>query len=274
VTIANLLPPNTQIAPTTSPPSNLTPGSTIQHRVAKGEWLIQIVRCYGASYNAVIAANPQITDPNFILPADFPNGTIVTVPNIGSAGKIYGPPCVVYYTVQSGDTWESIAQKNNADIVVLRKVNPVALNAGTLIKIPINSAGGNIVVGGTAVPPGVTPPPAGGTVMRITFGPGETTAARVGIINPNETLNYVVSASVGQTLSIKLTAPANEVAIGVNSPTGIALKQMDASPTWSTVITTGGDYAINLMSLTGGSSKNYTLEVTLTSPAPTATNTP
>jgi LysM repeat protein len=275
VTIANLLPPNTQTPPTASPASDLTPGTTIQHRVAKGEWLIQIVRCYGASYSAVIAANPQIPDPNFIYPADAPNGTVVTVPNIGSSGHLYGPPCVVYYTVQSGDTWESIAQNNNADIVVLKKVNPVTLTAGTLIKIPKNSAGSNIGVGTTTNPPvGTTVVPTTSTAMRLTFGPGETTTARYGIINPNETLHYVVATSVGQTLSIKLTAPANEVAIGVNSPSGIALKQMDASPTWSTNITTGGDYAINLMSLTGGSSKNYTLEVTLTAQVPTATNTP
>jgi len=77
-------------------------------------------------------------------------------------------------------------------------------------------------------------------------------------------------------LSIKLTAPANEVAIGVNGPTGLVLKPLDASPIWSTTVTTGGDHFINIMSLTGGTSKSYTLEVSLTSPAPvaTATNTP
>jgi len=34
---------------TTTTPSNLTPGSTIQHQVVNGEWLWQIARCYGAS---------------------------------------------------------------------------------------------------------------------------------------------------------------------------------------------------------------------------------
>lgn len=273
VTIANLAPPVTPIPPTTPPQGNYQAGSTIQHRVAKGEWLIQIVRCWGATYSDVIAANPQIRDPNFILPADFPNGTTVTVPRIGSSGKIYGPPCVAYYTVQSGDTWASIAQRNNADIVVLQKVNPVALTAGTLIKIPLNSAGSTI--GLTPVPPGNTAVPATSTAaIRLTIDPGQTSTARVGVINPNETLHYVIGATLGQTLSVKLTAPANEVAIGVNSPTGIALKPLDASPNWSTVVTAGGDYAINIMSLTGGSSKSYTLEVSLTTPAATATNTP
>src|SRR5215216_5874863 len=270
VTIANLAAPITQVPPTTAPSSNLTPGSTIQHQVAVGEWLIQIVRCYGATYTDVRNANSQIRDPDFILPA-----MTVTVPRIGSAGKIYGPPCISFYTVQGGDTWESIAQRYNADIAVLKKVNPVALSAGTVIKIPLNSAGGN-GVSVTALPPNTTAvPPTPTTAMRITLDPGQTTAARVGVINPNEKLHYVISAVQGQMLSIKLTAPANEVAIGVNGPTGLALKPLDASPTWSTAITTGGDYYIDLAALTGGSSKSYTLEVSLTTPpAPTPTNTP
>ena len=274
VTITNLAAPVTQVP--TPPPSNWTPGTTIQHRVAKGEWLIQIVRCWGATYSEVIAANPQIRDPNFILPADVPNGTIVTVPRIGSAARIYGPPCVVFYTVQSGDTWESIAQRNNADVAVLRKANPVALTAGNVIKIPLNSAGGNAVIV-TPAPANNTPAPTPSTgVTRLTIDPGQTGTARVGVINPNETIHYVIGATQGQTLSVKLTAPVNEVAIGVNGPTGLALKPLDASPTWSATVTQTGDYFINIMSLTGGSSKSYTLEVSLTTPAasPTPTSTP
>src|SRR5215212_31261 len=268
VTIANLAAPITQVPPTTAPSSNLTPGSTIQHQVAVGEWLIQIVRCYGATYTDVRNANPQISDPDFILPA-----MTVTVPRIGSAGKIYGPPCISFYTVQGGDTLASIAQRFNADIAVLQKVNPVALTAGTVIKIPLNSAGSTIGV--TAVPPVVTSAAATATALiRLTIDPGQTSITpRVGVINPNETIHYVISAVQGQMLSVKLTALANEVAIGVNGPTGLVLKPLDASPTWSTAVTTGGDYFINIMSLMGGTSKSYTLEVSLTTPVPVATST-
>jgi uncharacterized repeat protein (TIGR01451 family) len=270
VTIANLAAPITPVPPTTAPSSNLTPGSTIQHQVEVGEWLIQIVRCYGATYNDVRNANPQISDPDFILPF-----MTITVPRIGSAGKIYGPHCITWYTVQSGDTWASIAQKYDADIAVLQKANPVALAVGAQLKIPVHSAG--TTIGLTAVPPVVTTvAPTATSLIRITIDPGQTSAARVGVINPNETIHYVINTVQGQLLSIKLTAPENEVAIGVNGPTGLVLKPLDASPTWSTTITTGGDHFINIMSLTGGTSKSYTLEVSLTSPAPvaTATNTP
>jgi ABC-type amino acid transport substrate-binding protein len=115
-----------------TPEFTLAPGSTVQHQVEGGEWLAQIARCYGADLNAVQSANPQINDAN----ANLLPGTI-TVPNIGSNGTIYGPPCVLYYTVQSGDTWSSIAQKFNADVLLLQAANQgVALSNGVSLRIP------------------------------------------------------------------------------------------------------------------------------------------
>ncbi len=254
---------------TPAPPSNLTPGSTIQHQVAVGEWLIQIARCYGATFEDVRNANPQITDPDFILPS-----MIVTVPRIGSAGRIYGPPCVTFYTAQSGDTWASIAQRYNADVAVLQHANPGGLSAGTVLTIPLNSAG---AIGVTAVPPSISPTPTststGTAPMRITIPAGQTSVALAGIINLNQTLHYVVSATQGQVLTITLTAPTNEVAMGVFGPTGLVLKPLDPTPTWTTTITTGGDHFIDLNTTIGSASKAYTLEVSLTGPA-AATNTP
>lgn len=273
VTITNLLAPATatsQAPATVMPPgSNLTPGSTIQHQVAVGEWLIQIGRCYGANFKELREANPQIADPDFILPS-----MIVTVPRIGSSGPIYGPPCITFHTVQSGETWESIAQHYNADLVVLRRVNPSALVAGTSIKIPLNSAGGGQVV----VTPGATAaPPAQVTTvapMRIEFEPGQNTASRIGILNPDETVHYIVAATQGQMLSITLVAPADEVNLGVLGPTGLALKLPDPTYTWSSNIISTGDHTISLTSILGNSSKSYTLHVSLTSASAPATASP
>lgn len=249
-------------------PANLTAGSTIQHPVASGEWLIQIGRCYGADFEDLRNANPQIADPDFILPF-----MIVTVPRIGSAGRIYGPPCVTWHTVQSGETWEAIAQRYNADIIVLKKVNPVTLTAGQQIKIPLNSAGAGGVspapatatMTATVTPTGTVAAPA---AQRLTLEPGQTTVSRIGIVNANETIRFVIAANVGQTLSINLLAqPANEVTLGVNGPSGIALKAPDGNLTWSTTVNTPGDHFINITSIAGTSSKSYTLEVSLTTPA-------
>jgi uncharacterized repeat protein (TIGR01451 family) len=265
VTIANLLAPATATPPivetaTLPPSSNLAPGSTIQHQVAVGEWLIQIGRCYGATFDELRNANPQIADPDFILPS-----MIVTVPRIGSAGTIYGPPCITFHTVQSGDTWASIAQRYNADLAVLQRVNPAGLTVGTSVKIPLNSAGSVSV---TAAPPSSSATPSVTTVapMRITFDPGQNTASRIGILNPDQTIQYIVAATEGQMLTIQLSATPNEVNLGVNGPTGLALKQPDPTYTWSATITTGGDHLISLASILGSSSQSYTLQVSLTTP--------
>ena len=115
---------------------NLTAGSTIKHQVANGEWLWQIARCYGADPAKVLQANPQYSNPAQISP-----DSTVTVPNIGSAGKIYGKPCVGTHTVITGDTWSSIASKYNADASVLQKVNANTLTVGKVLTVPLNSAG-------------------------------------------------------------------------------------------------------------------------------------
>ncbi len=134
-------------------PTNLVSGSTIQHTVVRGEWLWQVARCYGAAPNNVIRANPQLPIPSQLL-----QGTILTIPNIGSAGTIYGTPCVGLYAVQSGDTWNSIAQKYNADLVVLQRANAGVLSNQLIV--PCNSAGGPAApcnsTGNPTVPPAQT----------------------------------------------------------------------------------------------------------------------
>ncbi len=123
----------TLVSPTNS---TLTAGSTIQHKVVSGEWVWQIARCYGADTAKVVQANSQLTDPGYIEP-----DTIITVPNIGSVGKIYGTPCVTTHTVQVGDTWQTIALKYNADVTVLQVVNKNILSVGQALIVPLNSVG-------------------------------------------------------------------------------------------------------------------------------------
>ena len=229
--------------------SNYVRGSTIQHNVVEGEWMIQIARCYGADFDAVRNANPQVIDPHWILPA-----MTLTVPNLGSNGTIYGPPCVVFYPVQSGDTWASIAQKYNADVLVLQEANKdLALTTGTTLKVPRNSAGG-------------TQPPPSNQPIRITFPTGSTTVTLMGSVNPQNTIRYALSANQGQTLGIKLTAPINEVNLAVYAPNGTTLKQPDTTLTWTGTIAANGDHFIDVIATFGTNAKSYTLEVSLSAP--------
>jgi len=258
---ANATVTNLTVSPATpatpSSPLNLPAGTTIQHQVVDDEWLLQIARCYGANFEEVRNANPQIIDPHMILPA-----MTVSVPRIGSVSKIYGPPCVGSHTFQSGDTWESIALKYNADVEVLRAANPGGLSG--VLKIPLNSAGG------TTAPL----PPLPAQPIRLNIPPGSSSVIQSGNLAPQSVGRYVINATQGQVMNVKVTAPANAVILAVYNPVGAAIKSADATLTWSATIPQTGDYRIDIGSGAGPSSVPYTLEVSLTTAPPPATFTP
>lgn len=243
-----------------SAPGSFTKGTNIQHNVVDGEWMIQIARCYGANIDATLNANPQVVDPDVIFPTNR-----VTVPNIGSVANIYGPPCVKFYTVKSGDTWESIANdpSNDAALDVLMEANPgVTLTNGRVIKIPLHSKSY-----GSSVP--VTPIPSIQPI-RLTFQAGNPKVTQPGTINTPQTIRYVFTGATGQTLTVKLTVASNDVNLAIYAPNGTALKAPDLTNSWSGTLTANGDHFIDLVSSVGAASKPYTLEVTLTNPGSTA----
>lgn len=237
-----------------SPSTGLTKGSTIPHTVVEGEWMIQIARCYGADFDAVRKANPQVINAHFILP-----GTTLSVPNIGSNGTIYGPDrCVEFITVQPGDTWSSLAQKYNADLAVLLEANKGAtLSTGTRLKIPRNSAGSR------------QQPPPQTDAIRINIPAGSNGVSLSGAVNAQSKVRYILSAAQSQTLNLKVTGPANELALAVYAPSGSPLKAPDTTVTWSGAIPSNGDYIIEIVSVLVNSNKNYTLDVGLTTPPTT-----
>lgn len=169
--------PSAQVSVTlnkTSAPA-LAAGATIQHTVIEGEWLWQIARCYGADPAKTIAANPQLANP-----AQIKAGIVVTVPNIGSNGKINQPPCVGKHLVVSGDTWASIASKYGADQGLLQIVNGNILTVGKEVKVPFYTAGLNIPTpGASIVTPGATTP-APTTGLTLTVSATSTTYSQAG----------------------------------------------------------------------------------------------
>ena len=111
-------------------PGGLTPGTTIQHTVIRGEWLLQIARCYGTAYSGVWAAN-RLPNPDLIYP-----GQVIIVPNIGSIGRIIGSPCVQAHPIETGETWESMATRFGTTVAILRRANPGELFVGRIIWAP------------------------------------------------------------------------------------------------------------------------------------------
>jgi LysM repeat protein len=147
-----------------------TPGNTVQHTVAQEETTLDIARCYGASLKAIMDANPQIDVRDTALDP----GTVVAVPDPGSVGPVYGPPCgPIFYTVVAGDSWQSIAAKYNADVLILLDSNtvPVTLSPGMKIKVPQNSAGGPPITPSVPLPVTQAPPSPTGTLLTLTVTP-------------------------------------------------------------------------------------------------------
>lgn len=108
----------------------MVPGATARHAVSRGEWVLQIARCYGVPAGSVLAAN-RLANPDYILP-----GWILTIPDIGRQGPIVGPPCVVSYTVVAGDTWDSLAARHGTTTAILQRANPGLLSIGRSIWVP------------------------------------------------------------------------------------------------------------------------------------------
>ncbi|MGE5418225.1 MAG: SafA/ExsA family spore coat assembly protein [Acidobacteriota bacterium] len=101
------------------------------YTVQQGDTLYLIAQRYGVPLNILIAANPQITNPDMIMP-----GQIICIPGL------YPPVCNGQpYTVRAGDTMYLIAQRYGIPLNVLIFANPQITNPdmimpGQIICIP------------------------------------------------------------------------------------------------------------------------------------------
>jgi LysM repeat protein len=104
----------------TIPSTGGTSGST--YTVVAGDTMSSIAASGGITLGALEAANPQITDPNFITVGEvinLPSGT--TIPTTGGTGGNS-------YTVVAGDTMSSIALSHNVTLGALELANPSITN--------------------------------------------------------------------------------------------------------------------------------------------------
>jgi spore coat assembly protein SafA len=127
--------------------------------VKRGDSLSAIAQQHGVSLSSLVAANPQISNPNLIHP-----GQQIHLP-----GSAQSAPASSY-TVQRGDSLSAIAQQNGVSLSSLIAANPQISNPnliypGQEVRIPGGTQGG----GGVDGPAPTTPsaPVTGSNPARI-----------------------------------------------------------------------------------------------------------
>ena len=104
--------------PTT--PTEPEPLPSVTYTVQSGDTLSGIAQNYGVSLDALLAANPQIENPNIIF-----RGQVLTIPQEnGSVPEAPQETTAVQYTIVSGDTLSGIAQNYGISLSTLLTANP------------------------------------------------------------------------------------------------------------------------------------------------------
>jgi LysM repeat protein len=103
-----------------SPGLAQTPACDNTYTVHSGDNLSRIAQQCDVSYTALLAANPQISNPSLIYP-----GQVINIPN-GSSGNNNGIPVTggSVYITQPGDTLPSIADRFGVSVSTLVNSNP------------------------------------------------------------------------------------------------------------------------------------------------------
>ena len=178
--------PGVAPGPTPPPPPAFCPGQI--YTVVAGDSLYTIAKKFGTTVDAIVRANPQITDPSKISV-----GQQICIPTGPT------PPCTgQIYVVQAGDTIFSIAQRFGVTVDAIIAANP---------GIDPN----RLVVGQRICIPGVTPPctgqiyivQAGDTIFSIAQRFGVTVDAIIAA-NPGIDPNRLV---IGQRICIPSVTP-------------------------------------------------------------------
>nr|MBP8994108.1 LysM peptidoglycan-binding domain-containing protein [Bacteroidales bacterium] len=99
--------------------------------IQKGDTLSGLANKYGITVSALMAANPNIKDPNLIIAGNSLN--IPTTTQTSATSPSATPPSATptpasSYTIKSGDTLSQIAQAQGTTIAELMKLNPQITN--------------------------------------------------------------------------------------------------------------------------------------------------
>jgi|LFRM01.1.fsa_nt_gb spore coat assembly protein SafA len=110
--------------PTGRVPASCPPGFQGRYTVVAGDTMFSIAQRFGVSLDALIAANPHITNPNLIFPGDVLCVPDVTAPPQGRVPASCPSGFQGRYTVVAGDSMFSIAQRFGVSLNALIAANP------------------------------------------------------------------------------------------------------------------------------------------------------
>ncbi len=135
-------PTNTE-TPTITP----TPSGPFEYTVQQGDTLDSIAARFGTNIPALLALNPNITAPGFIIYVG--QKILVPLPNMQlptptEVSTLVPPGTLITYMVKVGDTLGAIAQTFRSTVDAIVKENKLAnandISAGDILKIPVNIA--------------------------------------------------------------------------------------------------------------------------------------
>jgi hypothetical protein len=173
-----------------------------------------------------------------------------------ATGYYYAP----YYTVAWGDTLSQIGYRFGVpwqDIANANGLTGTTIYPGQVLYIP----------GGTT---GTTPPPNTGTIQRVNFAKGATSATLVGTIYNGAPTSYILWARAGQTMTVNTYSHGEALVISVGNTTGDLLPITGVnSQTVNTVYATlpaSGDYIVTIRPKTLPESPALTFDITFAIP--------
>jgi LysM repeat protein len=183
--------------------------------VQSGDYLGAIAQRFGTSLQALLAANPQIQSPSRIYAGDrinIPAGSVIPVTGSG--------PSV--YTVRSGDTLLSIAQRFALPLRLLELANPQLSNPSRL------TTGEQI-----SIP------------ERISFATGGTSAVVSGSLNAGGNAYYVLRAGARQLLEVTTSAADPNLQMAIYAASGSTIKSLaSGSPSFRGYLPATQDYLL------------------------------
>ncbi|MGE5553767.1 MAG: LysM peptidoglycan-binding domain-containing protein [Betaproteobacteria bacterium] len=136
------------------------------HTVAPGETLFSIANRFGVALSRVIAANPQLQDPNAVVPGQV---ICVPLPAVGFPEVPPPPPACpggTIVTVAAGETMAGIARRFGVGLQQMIAANPQVIDPNSLL------VGQRLCVPGVITPPSPPPTPTcpGGTLYTVQAG--------------------------------------------------------------------------------------------------------